>query len=691
MKPMTPRFPKLLHGGDYNPDQWLRDPQILEQDIQLMKKAAINCVSVGIFSWAHLEPEEGIYTFDWLEEIMTRLYQNGIYTILSTPSCATPLWMSEKYEEIRSVQANGVRHLSGNRGNHCYHSPVFREKVTAIDRRLAERFSQHPGVILWHLSNEYGGECYCEICQKEFRLWLQKKYGTLDALNRAWWTDFWSHTYTDWSQIHPPVPHGETSTNGLLLDWHRFNTATITDFCRLERDTVKQVCPQLPVTTNLMGFYDGLDYFQFAPILDVVSWDSYPLWHTQDNVEIAVLSALTHDLMRSIKHEPFLLMESTPSTVNWSPVSMLKRPGMHLLSAMQALAHGSNSVQYFQFRKGRGGSEKFHGAVVDHVGDSGPLEIARTENTRVFQEVQSVGQLLQHLNQRGDLYDTTVKPEIAIVFDTQNRWAIHESSGPRNCGMGYEETILEHYRVFWEKGIQVDIVNMDGDLAGYKLVTAPMLYMLRNGFESKLRNYVANGGTLVMTYWSGIVDENDLCIPGGTPGHLMDVFGLWNEEIDALPDGYTNSLSFQGKSYTVRDFCARIHPTTAKVLGTYTTDFYAGEAAITKNSFEKGTAYYLAPRTDTALLRNLYHTLVSALGIRFSLEASLPHGVTAHMREGECGSMIFVENYTDISQTVPLKKNYLRYDNGETVAALHLPPFGAAILLDPLDDNSAAV
>lgn len=685
MKPMTPRFPKLLHGGDYNPDQWLRDPQILEQDIQLMKKAAINCVSIGIFSWAHLEPEEGVYTFDWLEEIITRLYQNGIYTILSTPSCATPLWMSEKYEEIRSVQANGVRHLSGNRGNHCYNSPVFREKVLAINRRLAERFSKHPGVILWHLSNEYGGECYCENCQNKFRIWLKEKYGTLDALNRAWWTDFWSHTYTDWSQIHPPVPHGETSINGLTLDWHRFVTATITDFCRLERDTVKQVCSELPVTTNLMGFYDGLDYFKFADVLDVVSWDSYPLWHTQDNVDIAVYSALTHDLMRSIKHESFLLMESTPSVVNWSPVSMLKRPGMHLLSSVQALAHGSNSVQYFQFRKGRGGSEKFHGAVVDHVGNNGPLEIAHTENTRVFQDVQSVGQLLQHMNEREELINTTVTPEIAIVFDTENRWAIHESSGPRNCGMGYVETVLDHYRVFWEKGIQVDIVNMDGNLNGYKLVIAPMLYMLRNRFESKLRDYVANGGTLVMTYWSGIVDENDLCIPGGAPAHLMDVFGLWNEEIDALPDGYTNSLSFNGNIYTVRDFCARIHPTTAKILGTYTTDLYAGEAAVTKNSFGQGTAYYLAARTDTNLIRDFYSDLISELEIRSSLEASLSYGVTAHMRKGENGSIIFVENYLDTPQIIQLEKKYLYYGSEKIVTSLQLSPFGMAILQDYSD------
>lgn len=683
MQPITPRFPQLLHGADYNPDQWLHDPQVLKRDIELMKKADMNCVSVGIFSWAQLEPEEGVYAFDWLEEIITNLYENGIYTILSTPSCAKPRWLSEKYEEIRAVKANGMRSFSGNRGNHCYNSPVYREKVLNIDRHLAARFSAHPGVILWHLSNEYGGECYCEHCQEEFRRWLEEKYESLENLNRAWWTGFWSHTYTDWSQIFPPVPDGETSTHGLTLDWKRFVTAKTVEFCRLERNAVKEGNPDIPVTTNLMGFYDGLDYFKFADILDVVSWDSYPQWHTQDNVEIAVSSALAHDLMRSIKHKPFLLMESTPSVTNWSPVSMLKRPGMHMLSSVQAIAHGSNSVQYFQFRKSRGGSEKFHGAVVDHVGDSGPLEIARTENTRVYQDVQSVGALLKQLNRQGDLYETEVKAEVAIVFDTENRWAMDAAEGPRNGGIGYLDTLLEHYRVFWEKGIHVDIVNMDGDVSGYKLVVAPMLYMLRNRFEEKLHKYVENGGTLAATYWSGIVDENDLCILGGTPGYLMDAFGLWNEETDALPDGYQNGIHFNGKTYPTRELCARIHPTTAETLGTYTDDFYANEAAVTRNRFGKGVAYYLAARTDTEFLRTLYSDLIIQLGITPSLQAIFPRGVTAHMRKGTEISLIFAENYTNQPQSVQLEKEYTMYGTGEKVSSFNLLPYGTAILSEP--------
>lgn len=682
MKQTTPKFPKLLHGGDYNPDQWLDCPEILQQDIELMKKADINCVSIAIFAWAKLEPQEGIYDFDWLSEIIDKLYENGIYTVLATPSGAKPLWMSEKYEEIRRIQANGVRDLSGARHNHCYTSPIYREKVREMNTWLAERFAKHPGVILWHLSNEYGGECYCPLCQEAFRDWLKAKYKTLDALNHAWWTAFWSHTYTSWEQIHAPAPNGEMCVHGLTLDWKRFVTHQTVDFMKAERDAVKAVDPDIPVTANLMGFYDGLNYFKFGPELDVVSWDNYPQWHTADNMEIAMISAMTHDVMRSVKHENFLLMESTPSMTNWQPVSMLKRPGMHLLSSLQAVAHGSNSVQYFQFRKSRGGSEKFHGAVVDHVGNNGPYEFARTENTRVFKDVQSVGAALKQMNDRGDVYTTEVKPEVAIVYDVENRWAIDGAAGPRNMGKKYVETLLKHYRPFWEKGVQVDIVDMESDISAYKLVIAPMLYMYRAGFEQKMRAFVEKGGMLVGTYWSGIVDETDLCMLGGNPGGMMDVFGVWNEEIDSLPDGIRNGVRFNGRHYDAMELCARIHPITAKVLGTYEKDFYVGEPAVTQNAYGSGTAYYLAARTEVDLLRMLYGELMEKLSVHRALDTELPSGVTAHARSGETGEILFVENYTETEKTVELGGNYKLYGTDQTVNSIKLAPFGAAVLSD---------
>lgn len=675
---VCPKYPHFLHGGDYNPDQWLDRPDILEKDIQLMKEAHVNCVSVGIFAWAHLEPQEGVYEFDWLEKIIDNLYANGIYTVLATPSGAKPLWMSEKYPEIRRVNDTMHRDLSGGRHNHCYTSPIYREKVREINTRLAQRFSNHPAVILWHISNEYGGACYCPLCQEAFRQWLKEKYGTLEALNHAWWTHFWSHTYTDWSQIHAPVPSGERSVHGLTLDWKRFVTHQTLDFMKEEIQAVKAVNPNIPATTNLMGFFDGLDYFKFGPEFDVVSWDNYPLWHNEEPLKVASHAAACHDLMRSIKHAPFLLMESTPSTTNWTPVSKLKRPGMHELSSLQAVAHGSQSVQYFQWRKSRGSSEKFHGAVVDHYGGS---------DTRVFRGVAQLGGRLEQLEK--SVFSTTVQPEVAIVYDWENRWAVEEAQGPRNGGLKYLDTVQDHHRAFWKNGVPVDFVDMDGDLSPYKLVVTPMLYMYRSGFAQKLRSYVENGGTLVSTYWSGIVDGTDLCFLGGWPGDGMkEVFGIWNEEIDSLYDGQTNVMEVREpmeglrKSYTLRELCEIIHLQGARSLAEYGQDFYAGFPVLTENKFGSGTAYYIAARTEDSFQEDFYKMLVKKLGISPSLDTELPEGVTASRRKGD-PDVVFLQNFTTTPQTVRLPHTMMDAQTGEEICGdLQLQALEIRILLD---------
>ncbi len=669
MNPLTPRFPHLLHGGDYNPDQWLDRPDILEKDIELMKKAHINCVSVGIFAWAKLEPKEGEYHFDWLEKIIDNLYQNGIYTVLATPSGAKPVWMSEKYPEIRRVSQELKRDETGGRHNHCYTSPVYREKVKALDTALAKRFAPHPGVILWHLSNEYGGSCYCPLCQAAFREWLKKKYGTLDNLNHQWWTDFWSHTYTDWEQIHAPVPNGETGTHGLNLDWKRFTTDQVIDFMKLERDAVKAADASLPVTTNFMYYFDDYNYGKFRDELDVISWDSYPWWKAGDNSEVAAQVALWHDFMRSLKRQPFLLMESTPSMTNWTPVSRLKRPGMHLAASMQAVAHGSNSVQYFQFRKSRGSTEKFHGAVVDHYGGS---------DTRVFRDVTEVGERLEQLD---SVSHSTVKAQVALVYDTENGWALKGTAGPRNCGIHYIETVQQQYKALWEQGIAVDVVDEEADLSGYKLVIAPMLYLLREGFEEKLKTFTENGGTLVGTYLTGLVNENDLCYLGGWPGGgLMDVFGVWNESTDGLWDGEKNTLLSGGKAYGVSELCALIHAKGAEVLGVYGEDFYRGEPALTGNSFGKGRAYYIAARTDEAFCHDFYHRLAEELQLKKALDADPPQGVEACLREDGELSYLFLQNFSGGERTVSLPAGFSTVPDGEEKAQVTLPGYGSVVL-----------
>lgn len=676
--PLSQKVPAILHGADYNPDQWFDSPEILDKDIKMMKQTRCNIMSVGIFSWVKLEPEEGRYEFGWLDQVLDRLYANGIYVFLATPSGARPAWLSKKFPEVLRVNKDKVHALHGGRHNHCLTSPVYRDKTRQINTQLAKRYAHHPAVIGWHISNEYGGECHCELCQHKFRDWLKARYGSLKALNHAWWSDFWSHTYTEWDQIESPTSIGEGSIHGLNLDWKRFNTAQVTDFCAAEIKPLKAENPELPTTTNFMEYFYDYDYWQLSKVIDFISWDSYPLWHNdEDDCTLAAYTGMYHDLMRTLKDgKPFFLMESTPSLTNWQPISKLKKPGMHILSSLQAVAHGSDSVQYFQWRKSRGSVEKFHGAVVDHVGHI---------NTRVGQEVQELGEILSALS---PVVGSRVEAEVAIIFDWESRWAMDNAQGPRNAGLFYEKTVTEHYRSFWEQGIAVDVINADCDLSRYKLVIAPMLYMVRDGFAERVDAFVKTGGRFVTTYWSGIVNETDLCHLGGFPGPLRPILGIWAEEIDGLYDHETNSVNgLSGNElgltgpYTVTHLCDLINLEGARALATYGADFYAGRPAVTVNDYGQGKAYYIASRNDLTFQRDFFGKLVKELKLKPALSAELPVGVTAQRRTDGEQEFIFIQNYTRHECFVDISQTYQDMVTGEDISSLiSLPAFGVKIL-----------
>ena len=674
---MNESFKHFLHGGDYNPEQWIDTPEIWDEDMRLMQLANCNEMSVGIFSWAKLEPREGEYDFSFLDTILDKIYAAGGRVLLATPSGARPHWMADAHPEVLRVNERGEKMHFGVRHNHCFTSPYYRKKVAEINSALAERYGKHPAVIGWHISNEYGGKCYCPLCQEAFRGWLKNKYGNdVAQMNVQWWTMFWSHTYDSFDQVEAPSPLGD-SFSGLELDWRRFISDQTADFLRAEVAAVRKYS-DLPVTTNFMFHYTGLNYNVLADEVDFISWDSYPQWHRPgegNDARMAAEHALTHDAFRALKHKPFFLMESAPSHVNWHDINKLKRPGMHRLASLQAVAHGSDSVQYFQWRKSRGSNEKFHGAVVDHLG---------TENTRVFREVSEVGAALRRIE---EVLGTMPSPRVAIVMDVENKWALDAAQGFQKQEKKYSSTCQEFYNYFWQHAIDVDVIDPRRDLSRYDLVVAPMLYMTSREVIENLAAYVREGGTLVSGYMLGMVNENDLCYLGGFPGdELKEVFGVWAEEIDTLYPTERNAIRCNkcGKEFVVADYCERIHPAEgAEVMASYVSDFYAGEPAVVKNRYGKGTAYYIATRDiggEDSFKHTLLTRLCGELGIKSNLN-SYTAGVTAHAREDGDIRYLFVENYNAHEVQADIGAAGVDVESGEAVSGvISLPAYGIRVI-----------
>jgi len=670
---------RLLHGGDYNPDQWLKYPQVLADDLELMKDARANAFSVGIFAWSALEPEEGRFEFDWLDKIVDDIAGIGAKAIIATPSGARPAWLSKKYPEVLRVNARRERQLHGGRHNHCQSSPAYREKVGIINRKLAQRYGSHPALLMWHVSNEYSGHCHCPLCQENFRAWLEKKYKTIDVLNDAYWSAFWSHTYGDFSQVESPSPIGESMVHALNLDWNRFVTDITIDFYRHEAAPLREISPDVPITTNFMGElsqpwqshpFAGLDYAKFAHEVDVVSWDSYPPWHNdyETTENLASRLAFVNDYFRALKNAPFLILESTPSAVNWHPVNKAKRPGMHMLSAVACLAHGADAIMYFQWRKSRGSSEKFHGAVVDHDG---------SRENRVFKDVKAVGEMLERVS---EIKGSLTPARVALVYDVENFWALSDAQGFDNGDKKYPQTAHAHYKAFWDANVPVDVIPADRDLSRYDLVVAPMPYMTSDARIEALKAYVAGGGILVATYFLGIVDENDLVHPGGFPAGLREVFGINVLETDTLYPKDKNRIAFGGGSYDAFDYCALVELRGARAIGEYANDFYAGSPAATAHDYGKGRAYFIGARTGGDFLRGFYGEILRGMKLP-ELPVQVPAGVSAQVRESESHRYCFVMNYREEEGGFALKQEARDLISGRTFprGEHRLIPYGVRI------------
>jgi len=653
-------FPHIIYGGDYNPDQWTLETW--QEDARLMKEAGVNLVSLGIFSWTKMEPKPGVFDFTWLDQIIDLLYAHGVSVDLATPTASPPAWMVKLHPEMLPVTAEGVTLWHGSRRHYCPHNPDYHNYAKRIAKQLAERYKNHPALVMWHVDNEYGchiGECFCDNSAAAFRTWLKEKYGTLDKLNFAWGTAFWSQIYTDWEEVHPPKRSPAHANPTQQLDWSRFSSDSWLVCFEEQKATLKAITPNLPVTTNFMGFHKNVDYFKFAPQEDVVSQDSYP--DTYDP-EWMVQAGMICDLIRSVgERRPWILMEQATSQVNWRQRNAVKKPGVMRIGSYQAVARGADGIMFFQWRQSKAGAEKHHSGMVPHGG---------TE-TRVWREVKALGNELKKLD---SVLTSQVKADVAILMDWNNWWALELDSKP-SSDLKLVPQLYNYYKPLFDRNVTVDFAHPESDLSRYKLVIAPNLYLVSDASVKNITSYVENGGNLLMSFFSGIVDENEHIRLGGYPAPFREMLGLAIDEFAPYSETQTNSIrTLDGKQFQCTFWGDVILTKNAKALATFESDYYAGNAAVTQNQFGKGNAFYLGTLPNSDGMDWLLELTCKTAGVR---SINLPAGVELLQRTDGNSTWLFVLNYSGKEVEVPL--------DGSGIDLLSGAQFSKSLRLKPMD------
>ncbi|MGP4100894.1 beta-galactosidase [Nonomuraea sp. KM90] len=620
----------IAYGGDWNPEQW--PEETWEQDVALMREAGVNRVSVGIFSWSMLEPAEGVFDFGWLDRVMDLLAANGIRANLATPSASPPPWFGDAYPEALPVDADGRRLYHGSRQGFCPSSPIYREKALRIAEQVALRYREHPALALWHVHNEYGchnARCYCDTSAAAFRAWLRTHYSSLDALNEAWGTAFWSQRYGDWAQILPPRATPSFPNPGQQLDFRRFSSDALVELYIAERDLLKELTPGVPATTNLMaGAHWDMDCWAFAAELDVVSTDHYLAGaRPEPHIDLAFAA----DYARSLNGgRPWLLMEHSTSAVNWQPRNLAKTPGELRRNSLSHLARGADGIMFFQWRQSRAGAEKWHSAMLPHAGTG----------TKVWREVVALGAELAGLS---DVAGSTVRADVALLVDHSSVWAQDHPAQP-TAELDPVEEAKRWHAALWRAGVTCDVAHPEGDLTGYRLVLVPQLYLVSDSGAANVEEFARRGGVVLVGPYSGIVDEHDRVRLGGYPGAWRDLLGVTVEEFFPLTAPIRLA---SGATGTVWSEAAQV--TTAKVLDTYAT----GEPAWTRNEFGAGAAHYLTTRLDDAALAQVIATACHEAEVEPPAR-SVPGVEVVRRSHADGRSFLFAINHTPEDATVTL-------------------------------------
>ncbi|MDH6553518.1 beta-galactosidase [Streptomyces sp. SAI-117] len=662
------RLPGIAYGGDYNPEQW--PEEVWAEDVRLMREAGVNMVSVNIFAWALLEPSEGAYDFARLDKILGLLHENGIAADLATPTAAPPAWFFRKHPDALPVDQDGRRLSYGSRQTFCPSHPAYRDAALRIARALGERYADHPAVVMWHIHNEYGchnAACYCDTSAAAFRRWLRERYGDLDALNHAWGTTFWSQWYYDWDEIIPPRATGAVPNPTHQLDWRRFCSDELLSLYVAERDVLREAAPTIPATTNFMVNFsiEALDYWRWAPELDIVSNDHY-LRSTDPESQVDV--ALSGDLVRSMAGGPWLLMEHSTGAVNWQPVNRAKIPGEMRRNALAHVAHGADGIAFFQWRAAKAGAEQWHSAMLPHAGT----------DSQIWRDVVQLGADLEAL---AEVRGSSTTAEVAVVWDWSARWAVEQPSQPSG-ELRFTELVRDWYRPLWDAGVAVDFVRPDADLSSYRLVLVPSLYLVDDEGAANLAGFAESGGTLAVGFHSGAVDENCHVRLGGYPGAFREVLGVSTDEYFPLLPGETLHLTGAVPAdATATLWSERVRLAGAEPVAAYGDGPLTGVPAVTRHTAGDGSAWYLATRPDPATLAALLARICDEAGVRPVL-SGLPAGVEAARRTGSDADFLFLIDHGGNGAEIPAEGVEL-LTGKEVGGTVTVPAGGVAVVREP--------
>jgi beta-galactosidase len=653
----------MAYGGDYNPEQWPEDVQ--DEDVRLMREAGVDLVTLGVFSWALLEPSEGTFDFGWLDRVVERLHAGGVRVDMATATASPPPWLAHRYPETLPVTSDGTTLWPGGRQAFCPSSPVYREKSLALCRRMAERYGGHEAVVLWHVGNELGNHnalCFCDVSAAAFRRWLERRYGDVDRLNDAWGTAFWSQRYASFDEVLPPRAAPAFPNPTQQLDFRRFSSDQSLENYRAERDVLRELSPGVPVTTNFMVMWhvQNLDYWRWADELDVVSNDHYLDGSDPEAyVELAFSADWTRGLARG---RPWILMEHSTSAVNWQPRNIAKTPGEMRRNSLQHVARGADAVLFFQWRASRAGAEKYHSGLVPHAGT----------DTRLWREVCELGATLDAIE---EVAGSGAGNQVAMVLSWESWWGAELDSHPTQ-DLRYLDQPHAWYKALWERGVGVDMVAPEADLSGYRLVVVPTLYLVTDAAAARVADAARAGATVLVTYSSGLVDEDDHIRLGGYPGAFRELLGVWVEEFAplrpeervALDDGSTADL-----------WTEVLHLRGAEAVASYADGRLPGVPAVTRHQPDgSGPAWYVATRLDRAGVDSVTDRLLDEAGVQ-PVARTRP-GVEVVRRTAEDGrSWVFALNHTDEPATLDLTGVDLVADQ-PVDGTLRLGPGGVAVV-----------